>query len=119
MLALTVAAPILIVLIYRLRSFRRLGPDYFGVICRQRHTGQVELAFEGFLAQRAVERFKLGEALLIAGFDAFDLFDNGGELVLRRPANMVIDGLLSKIIAYIFRSNYPWAKLCGYSPSHH
>lgn len=48
----------------------------------QQDARQIEFPFEGFLAQRAVECFKLGEALLVAGFDAFDLFDNGDEWFL-------------------------------------
>ncbi len=50
---------------------------------RQNNSRQIQLALERLLAQCAIEAFQIGQTLLVAGFEAFDLFDNGGELVLK------------------------------------
>ena len=50
------------------------------------HARQIQFALEGLLAKCAIEVFEIGEALLVAGFDAFDFFDDGCKFIRMRPA---------------------------------
>lgn len=59
-------------------------PDGLSGWLGQRHARQIQLALEGLLAQCAIKRFEVAEAVLVAGFQGFDFFDDGGELVLKR-----------------------------------
>ena len=58
-----------------------LLPDFNGG-GRQGHPRQIQLAFEGLLAQGTVKGFKVGEAVLVAGFEGLDSFDDGRERLL-------------------------------------